>query len=92
MAENQKVGIGRIVHYVLTESDVGAIEQQRAVHNVHGNPANAGDEVPMLVVAVWGPDCANGRLMLDGQDDLWVTSRMGSSGPVAGCWHWPERA
>ena|SRR5437868_10229098 len=40
-----------------------------------GNPVSAGDVYPMLIVWVSAGDMVNGRVFLDGSDDLWVTSR-----------------
>ncbi len=39
-----------------------------------GNPVQAGDQFPATVVKVWSENCANVRVMLDGNDDLWKTS------------------
>lgn len=62
-----------------------------------GNHASAGDELPLVITCVWpdeggeGVDGVNGQVLLDGNDQLWITSALPSSGPVPGCWHWPER-
>lgn len=62
-----------------------------------GNEAREGDEMPLVIVRVWpdeggpGIDGVNGQVLLDGTDQLWVTSALPSSGPVPGCWRWPER-
>lgn len=61
-----------------------------------GNPVNAGDVVPLIVVKVWpneyGPGIpgVNGRAILDGSDSLWVTSI--KEGNEAGQWSWPPKA
>jgi hypothetical protein len=42
-----------------------------------GNTAHAGDELPMLIIRVWGTDAAtlvNGQIFLDGNDTFWATS------------------
>lgn len=57
-----------------------------------GNKVKAGDVFPMVIVRVWGtkPDSVvNGKVLLDGNDDLWVTS----VGPGDGerRWIWPPR-
>jgi len=98
MAENQKPTVGRIVHYVLTDQQAEQINRSRDAIGGRGNYAQAGDELPLVVVRVWpdeggpGVDGVNGQVLLDGPDTLWVTSALPSSGPVPGCWHWPERA
>lgn len=43
-----------------------------------GNNPAAGDVYPMVITRVWGPtpeSAANGQVLLDGDDTLWVTSR-----------------
>lgn len=60
-----------------------------------GNPHQAGQIVPLLVVVVWpneyGPDFdgVNGQAILDGNDTLWITSAR--EGTELGQWSWPER-
>lgn len=49
-----------------------------------GVPASAGEEFPMIIVRVMG-DAVNGQVLLDGNDSLWVTSK------VKGDWQWPTR-
>ena len=59
-----------------------------------GNPARAGQILPMIIVAVWpdeggpGRHGVNGKVFLDGTDVLWVTSRYQSdSKRPPGTWH-----
>lgn len=47
--------LGRVVHYRLTKDDCAAIEAQRRVSGMPGNPVVPGAVVPAVVVAVW-PD------------------------------------
>ena len=60
-----------------------------------GNPASEGLVVPLVIVAVWphefgeGVPGVNGQALLDGSDQLWVTSIREGSEP--GTWRWPER-
>lgn len=60
-----------------------------------GNPASAGDVVPLLVVRVWpnefgdGVPGVNGQAFLDGNDVLWITSAR--EGTTPGTWAWPAR-
>ena len=60
-----------------------------------GNFAAEGDVVPLVVVRVWpneygeGVPGVNGQALLDGNDQLWVTSA--KEGDDAGQWSWPPR-
>lgn len=58
-----------------------------------GNEARAGQVLPAVVVAVWGPRCVNLQVTLDGTDTYWATSRdVSTTGePAPACWHWPAR-
>lgn len=103
-----KPSIGRIVHYSLSDQDADEINRRRvAKPHEPGWPAGAqahsgsyaigGQLAPLIVTAVWTDVCINGQVMLDGNDSLWVASRLASGvegGPAApspGFWHWPER-
>ncbi|WP_030747600.1 hypothetical protein [Streptomyces sp. NRRL F-5135] len=83
--------IGRIVHYRLKTTDVERIASQRRIYPelAAGNLVNEGDAVPALIVRVWHGTLCNLRLILDGPDDLWVTSR--PEGDTPGRWTWPPR-
>ena len=98
--------IGRIVHYTLGESDVAEIDRRRQdcrhagsaqMHTGYqghvGNDVHVGEVVPAMIVYViqGDPPSINGQAFLDGNDTLWVTSRMESEEPKPGCWHWPPR-
>lgn len=90
--------IGRIVLYILSESDADVIMNQRRVQpqshvgDAKGNPVKAGDVFPMMITRVWGdtPESAvQGQVFLDGNDTLWVTSVMQGDGERQ--WHQPGR-
>lgn len=85
--------------YRLSAEDVSAIYGQRNARGPglphDGNPVYENDELPMVIVRVFedehGPGIPgiNGRVMLDGPDSLWVTSR--KEGDQPGEWCWPPR-
>lgn len=97
----------RIVLYRLSAQDAEHINRRRshalAQMNTHresrsgvmvhvGNPVQAGEDFPMMIVRVWGttPESAvNGQVFLDGNDLYWVSSA--TYGEAERCWRWPER-
>lgn len=100
----QQITVGRIVRYCLSEEDAKAINRRRVANvlgkdwpagaQAHiGNEAIIGQHFPMLVVRCWdqgNPEgTVNGRVFLDGTDDLWVTSI--HQGGEPGTWRWPPR-
>lgn len=60
-----------------------------------GNGVAAGEVVPLVIVRVWpseygdGKPGVNGQALLDGNDQLWITSAAEGDGP--GQWCWPPR-
>ncbi|MEZ0066688.1 hypothetical protein ABIA32_002700 [Streptacidiphilus sp. MAP12-20] len=86
--------IGRIVHYTLHEHDAAAIQHRRKQAGTLANFVEEGQTYPAIVVRVWSPDSgsANIRVLLDGNDDLWVTSATPANEPTPGRWNWPPRA
>jgi hypothetical protein len=62
-----------------------------------GNSVHIGNQFPAVVVRTWDndPNLVNLRVMLDGTDDFWATSRVQEdpAGPHGqpGTWHWPTR-
>lgn len=82
------VGIGRIVHYVLSVEDSTKINKRRRdaqarfyphliedgaqIH--YGNDTRPGDILPMIVTAVWPDDLVSGQVFLDGNDTFWAQS------------------
>lgn len=86
--------IGRIVHYKLSEGDCERIVKLANRPHADGsspmtNSARPGDVFPAVIVRVWEGSCVNARVLLDGELDLWVTSR--SEGEHDGFWQWPPR-
>lgn len=84
----QTISVGRIVHYVLTDQDCL-------------NGLSAGKERPAIATEVY-PDgsaqltvflagCSESNANGSGDKTLLTPAVYGSSGPVPGCWHWPER-
>ncbi len=76
--------LGSILLYILTEYDCDGIKAARAAHSTDGNKVAPGDIVPAVVLRVWGPQCANVRLLLDGPDDYWKTSVSLAPEPLLG--------
>lgn len=70
---------GLVVEYTLSEQDVHNIKHARGVrgNGTGGNFVTAGDNYPMIITRCWGSSegsSANGQVILDGNDTLWVTS------------------
>lgn len=65
----------RLVTYILSEYDVSMITSARHAGQGRGNTPQAGDQCPALIVRHWNPASANLRVILDGTDDYWATSR-----------------
>lgn len=59
-----------------------------------GNSVSAGDVFPAIVVRVLPNDNLNLKVMLDGSDDYWATTRPQSlePEPQMGTWNWPPRS
>jgi hypothetical protein len=79
-----KPTIGRIVIYKLTDADKAKLKELG-----RHNPNNGAEEAPAMVVRVWSDICVNLRVILDGDDTLWVTSA--SLGDQPRQWQWPPR-
>jgi hypothetical protein len=98
--QTMDISLGRTVHYVLTADDVTTIIRRRSASYVndaplfYGNAVIAGDICSMVVVRLWpnpgNRQIVNGRVLLDGNDVLWVTSV--EEGTAPGQWFWPPRA
>jgi len=76
-----KPTIGRTVVYHTTQED----------QNFFRRIGNSQDHLPAVIVAVWGDSeesCVNLKVIGDGPNDLWVTSR--NQGTEPGQWSWPE--
>lgn len=63
-----------MVIYRLDERDVAKINKRRTITGGDFNDVEAGDEYPAIVVRGFD-SCANLKVILDGDDDLWVCSR-----------------
>ena len=89
--------IGRIVHYTLTEQDASLISSRRAAQafpaGIVGrhNAVSPGDTYPAMVVRTFGGSGANLRVLLDGDDTYWATSRTEGEPGEQGRWVWPPR-
>ena len=44
-------------------------------------------DAPAVITAVWGENCVNLKVLLDGIENLWKTSCVEASGE--NCWSWP---
>lgn len=87
---NPTPSVARIVHYRLSQPDVDRIVQERMSNDGdRGNPAHAGDVVPLIIVKVWPGELVNGQAILDGNHSIWVCSA--SQGEGQGQWAWPPR-
>jgi len=76
--------VGRTVAYSLSAHDAESITARRKESGVLGNPVSEGDVFPMVIVRVWGTGdhaSVNGRVLLDGDDTFWATSRQQGEGP-----------
>lgn len=86
------LSVGRIVHYVLSHSDVAnqlSVGKHRpaiVVETFEG--ANGLSSLINLIVFL---DGANDNPMTTGLHTVWVTSREYDEAAVLGTWHWPER-
>lgn len=62
-----------------------------------GNAATAGEQFPCVIVRVWpnefgaGVPGINGQVLLDANDQLWITSVGECPEPKPGTWNWPPR-
>ena len=67
--------IGSVVIYHCSE------EQKEKMNNYQ-------DFAPAIVTAVWGDTCVNLKVLLDGTENLWVTSAQ--LGDEEYQWNWPK--
>ena len=67
--------IGRIVIYHCDE------EQKDKMNNYQ-------EDAPAVITAVWGDERVNLKVLLDGEENLWVTSACLGTGKRE--WSWPE--
>lgn len=78
-----KPTIGRVVIYTTTDADKAKMQEA----NTLNGGCNIQDQLPAIIVAVWGEECVNLKVITDGNLELWVTSSMQGDGP--GGWSWP---
>lgn len=78
-----KPTIGRIVIYNTTDADKA---KMTAASLISGG-CNVQDQLPAIIVAVWGENCVNLKVITDGNLDLWVTSAIQGDQPMN--WNWP---
>lgn len=81
--------LGRIVHYTLGPADVNAINGSPATGLARGNSVRAGQVLPAVVVAAFGGSTVNLKVLLDGYENYWATSRVEGVGEYK--WAWPPR-
>jgi hypothetical protein len=76
---------GQHVIYTLSEYDAQVITtiRKETMPRVHNNSAEAGARFPAFIVRDFG-GCVNLRVLLDGHDDYWATSR--AEGTQPGQW------
>jgi hypothetical protein len=65
--------LGQIMLFRLGSNQLARINAEH-ITGAHCNSYQLGDQVPMIVVRDWGDEMVNGKLLLDGDFDLWVTS------------------
>lgn len=88
--------IGRIVHYALTKRDLEEIDQRLST-NLECQTYREGDIAPMVITMVHCDDLVNGKVLLDGNFDLWRPAVIQDrdpaehDGPHPGYWAWPPR-
>jgi hypothetical protein len=70
-----KPTIGRVVIFNMPEY---------LKNSVYGNKQ---EQLPAIIVAVWGETTVNLKVITDGQNDLWATSVSQGDGPNQ--WNWP---
>lgn len=68
----KKPKIGDIVIYNPTLAE----KEQMQKDSDAGLGMNVQDRLPAVVVAVWGSECVNLKVITDGNKDLWVTSAL----------------
>ncbi len=93
--------VGTTVLYCLSEADAKEINFRYEMSHmlrkhfrnyVPGNQAHVGNMVcvgeilPMIIIKAWSETCVNGKVLLDGNDDLWITSVELKSEGTLGSW------
>lgn len=91
---SQTPTIGRMVHYYLNSRDAELIEERRKETGTLGNHAKEGQVYPAVVTALFDVGAEvllNLRVILDGDDLYWATSRHETTDESPGTWAWPAR-
>jgi hypothetical protein len=87
------LSLGHTVLYTLSAGDVAWIDANLPLTRGHQvrNPVSEGQVLPAVVTAIFdGSDVtANLKVLLDGEDSYWATSR--TLGDRLGQWFWPPR-
>jgi hypothetical protein len=83
----QRLSVGLIVHYRLSDEDLRKLSARSLIA---GNQPHVGDVYPAVILRVNGELSVNLRVLLDGPDDVWLTSR-NYSVETNGCWFWPPK-
>jgi hypothetical protein len=81
--------VGKIVRYILTEPDAAKVNKRR--ERSGGELVEAGQVLPMMIVRVQSETAVDGKVLLDGDDSLWLTNVELDEDEAPGGWHWPER-
>lgn len=84
---SEAVAVGSQVLYKLSEHDARHVRERRRYTGTPGNHPAEGQVYPAWVVASWGGTTVNLRVLLDGDDTYWATSRQ--HGGDAGQWLYP---
>lgn len=72
-----KPTLGRIVLYTVSGDETTKVE------------TNGAKVLPAVIVRVWSDTCVNLKVLTDGTNDAWLTSR--TLGDQPGQWAWPTR-
>lgn len=90
--------IARVVLYSLTKEDADAINTHRirttvpeAVQRHLGSHVFEEEQFPAVVTRVHPSGRVNLKVLLDGNDDLWLIEVDGADEPKKGHWNWPVR-
>lgn len=80
----------RIARHVTTVENTSVPQWPLGAQAHIGNVVSAGDILPAMVLKVWGQESggSNLKVMLDGTDTFWATSRNFAADKVEGTWHW----
>lgn len=80
--------LGKIVRYTLTGADAVKVNKRRERNGL--DPVEAGQVLPMMIVRVRSETAVDGKVLLDGDDSLWLTNIELDDDATPGHWFWPE--